>query len=100
MYTPTSVYVITGLAHKIKSAKFYLGRFGTVSPKLSGQCTYSVLSRQVFALGHENRATGSTKMNIQSSRSHALLCVTVMGVSTTTGVKTMGESCKEDYIWR
>ena len=45
---------------------------------------------QVFALGHENRATGATKMNIQSSRSHALLCVTVMGINNTTGIRTMG----------
>jgi len=30
-------------------------------------------------------------MNIQSSRSHALLCITVMGVNKTTGVKTIGK---------
>ena len=51
-----------------------------------------VPSVQVFALGHENRSTGATKMNIQSSRSHALLCITVMGVNKTTGVKTIGRS--------
>ena len=45
---------------------------------------------QVFAVGHDNRATGSTKMNIQSSRSHALLCVAVHGKCKTTGVETFG----------
>ena len=49
-------------------------------------------SVQVFALGHENRSTGATKMNIHSSRSHALLCITVMGINKTTGVKTVGRS--------
>ncbi len=49
---------------------------------------------QVFALGRENRSTGATKMNIQSSRSHALLCVTVMGLSRTTGVQTIGKLLK------
>ena len=47
---------------------------------------------QVFALGRDNRATGSTRMNIHSSRSHALLCVTVMGVSRTTGMQTTGQT--------
>lgn len=45
---------------------------------------------QVFALGHENRSTGATKMNIFSSRSHALLCITVIGVSKSTGSQTIG----------
>eukprot|EP00731_Ephydatia_muelleri_P001344 Em0001g1344a len=46
---------------------------------------------EVFAIGHENRATGSTKMNIQSSRSHALLCVTVHGKCKTTGTEIFGK---------
>ncbi|XP_064399470.1 kinesin-like protein KIFC3 [Halichondria panicea] len=46
---------------------------------------------EVFTLGHENRSTGATKMNIQSSRSHALLCIIVMGLNRTTGVQTIGK---------
>jgi kinesin family protein C2/C3 len=48
------------------------------------------VSMQVFALGHENRSTGATKMNIYSSRSHALLCITVIGVNKSTGSQTIG----------
>lgn len=46
---------------------------------------------EVFAIGHKNRATASTNMNEHSSRSHALLCVTVIGKNSTTGTKTMGK---------
>ena len=52
--------------------------------------TYVCLMIQVFALGHENRSTGATKMNIYSSRSHALLCITLIGVSKSTGAQTIG----------
>ena len=45
---------------------------------------------QVFDLGRQNRSTGATKMNIESSRSHALLCVTVAGENLTTGTQTFG----------
>ena len=46
---------------------------------------------RVFTIGHENRATASTNMNEHSSRSHALLCVEVVGENITTGVKTLGK---------
>ena len=52
---------------------------------------------QVFALGHENRSTGATKMNIYSSRSHALLCITVIGVSKSTGSQTIGRLLQYCY---
>ncbi|KAH3724891.1 hypothetical protein DPMN_050718 [Dreissena polymorpha] len=45
---------------------------------------------ECFRIGQSNRATASTYMNEHSSRSHALLCVTVVGVNRTTGAKTTG----------
>ena len=59
------------------------------------QCMYIIM--QVFALGHENRSTGATKMNIYSSRSHALLCITVIGVSKSTGSQTIGRLLQYCY---
>ena len=44
----------------------------------------------MFAIGKTNRATATTDMNEHSSRSHALLCVTVVGVNQTTGQGTKG----------
>ncbi|CAH1774176.1 unnamed protein product [Owenia fusiformis] len=46
---------------------------------------------ETFALGKTNRATATTNMNEHSSRSHCLLCVTVTGVSKTTGKKSIGK---------
>ncbi|XP_013396814.1 kinesin-like protein KIFC3 [Lingula anatina] len=46
---------------------------------------------ETFALGHRNRATACTNMNEHSSRSHALLCVNVIGRNKTTGAKTVGK---------
>lgn len=46
---------------------------------------------EVFAMGKTNRATAITDMNEHSSRSHALLCVTVIGVNRTTGHRTTGK---------
>lgn len=46
---------------------------------------------EVFAIGKTNRATAITDMNEHSSRSHALLCVTVIGVNKTTGHRTTGK---------
>lgn len=55
----------------------------------------SVQSQQdinrTFATGHKNRATACTNMNEHSSRSHALLCVEVIGTNKTTGAKTLGK---------
>ncbi|XP_070574041.1 kinesin-like protein KIFC3 isoform X3 [Ptychodera flava] len=45
---------------------------------------------QVLNLAKVNRATASTNMNEHSSRSHALLCVTVKGMNRTTGSRTIG----------
>lgn len=45
---------------------------------------------QVFELGKQNRATAYTDMNEHSSRSHALLCATIIGVNTSTGSRTTG----------
>ena len=43
-------------------------------------------------MGKTNRATAITDMNEHSSRSHALLCVTVIGVNKTTGHRTTGNN--------
>ncbi|XP_043922240.1 kinesin-like protein KIFC3, partial [Protopterus annectens] len=47
--------------------------------------------RKVLALGKKNRVTHCTNMNEHSSRSHALLTVTVTGTDITTGNKTSGK---------
>ncbi|MEQ2193782.1 hypothetical protein XENOCAPTIV_013564 [Xenoophorus captivus] len=44
----------------------------------------------VFELGHVNRATACTNLNEHSSRSHALLIITVSGFNSTTGTRTQG----------
>ncbi|XP_070816475.1 kinesin-like protein KIFC3 isoform X5 [Chaetodon trifascialis] len=46
---------------------------------------------RVFELGHMNRATACTNLNEHSSRSHALLIITVSGFNTATGNRTQGK---------
>ncbi|XP_065116518.2 kinesin-like protein KIFC3 isoform X3 [Paramisgurnus dabryanus] len=46
---------------------------------------------KVFELGHMNRATACTNLNEHSSRSHALLIVTVVGFNSSTGHRTSGK---------
>ncbi|KAM3877444.1 kinesin-like protein KIFC3 [Diretmus argenteus] len=46
---------------------------------------------RVFDLGHMNRATACTNLNEHSSRSHALLIITVTGYNATTGHRTQGK---------
>ncbi|XP_043937456.1 kinesin-like protein KIFC3 isoform X2 [Protopterus annectens] len=46
---------------------------------------------RVFELGHMNRATECTNLNEHSSRSHALLIITVHGVNYGTGIRTSGK---------
>ncbi|MBN3293254.1 KIFC3 protein, partial [Polypterus senegalus] len=46
---------------------------------------------KVFDLGYMNRATACTNLNEHSSRSHALLIVTVNGLNMTTGTRTSGK---------
>ncbi|XP_043959346.1 kinesin-like protein KIFC3 isoform X2 [Gambusia affinis] len=46
---------------------------------------------RVFELGRVNRATACTNLNEHSSRSHALLIITVSGLNTTTGTRTQGK---------
>ncbi|KAK7151477.1 hypothetical protein R3I94_007957 [Phoxinus phoxinus] len=46
---------------------------------------------KVFELGHMNRATACTNLNEHSSRSHALLIVTVAGFNSSTGHRTSGK---------
>ncbi|CAI5781968.1 kinesin KIFC3 isoform X1 [Podarcis lilfordi] len=46
---------------------------------------------QVFEFGHINRVTESTYLNEHSSRSHALLIITVRGIDYSTGIRTTGK---------
>lgn len=46
---------------------------------------------QVFEFGYNNRTTEFTNLNEHSSRSHALLIVTVRGVDCSTGLRTTGK---------
>ncbi|XP_077942230.1 kinesin-like protein KIFC3 isoform X2 [Gasterosteus aculeatus] len=46
---------------------------------------------RVFELGHMNRATACTNLNEHSSRSHALLIITVSGFNSATGNHTQGK---------
>ncbi|KAL2088576.1 hypothetical protein ACEWY4_015475 [Coilia grayii] len=46
---------------------------------------------RVLELGHMNRATACTNLNDHSSRSHALLIVTVAGFNSSTGHRTSGK---------
>nr|XP_055220375.1 kinesin-like protein KIFC3 isoform X4 [Gorilla gorilla gorilla] len=46
---------------------------------------------KVFEFGHTNRTTEVTNLNEHSSRSHALLIVTVRGVDCSTGLRTTGK---------
>lgn len=54
---------------------------------------------RVFTIGHDNRATASTNMNEHSSRSHALLCVEIVGENLTTGVKTFGKFMDSHWVF-
>ncbi|KAK7886403.1 hypothetical protein WMY93_026024 [Mugilogobius chulae] len=47
--------------------------------------------KKILATARRNRITFGTQMNQHSSRSHALLCVTVEGVDLATGSKTTGK---------
>ncbi|XP_029448091.1 kinesin-like protein KIFC2 isoform X3 [Rhinatrema bivittatum] len=47
--------------------------------------------KKVLLVGRRNRATYCTNMNDRSSRSHALLTVTITGTDLTTGAKTSGK---------
>ncbi|XP_046755528.1 kinesin-like protein KIFC3 isoform X2 [Gallus gallus] len=46
---------------------------------------------KVFEFGHVNRVTECTNLNEHSSRSHALLIVTVRGLDRSTGLRTTGK---------
>jgi len=46
---------------------------------------------KVFALGHKNRATASTSMNEYSSRSHAILQISIVGTNKNTATQTFGK---------
>lgn len=50
-----------------------------------------LVSVQILATARRNRITFGTQMNQHSSRSHALLCITVQGTDLATGSKTTGQ---------
>ncbi|XP_068614148.1 kinesin-like protein KIFC3 [Brachionichthys hirsutus] len=47
--------------------------------------------KKILATSRRNRITFGTQMNQHSSRSHALLCITVQGTDLATGSKTTGK---------
>ncbi len=47
---------------------------------------------QILSIARKNRITFGTQMNQHSSRSHALLTVTVLGTDLANGAKTTGQS--------
>lgn len=49
-------------------------------------------SVQILAMAKRNRVTFGTQMNHNSSRSHALLTITVLGTDLISGAKTCGET--------
>lgn len=51
-----------------------------------------LLHLQILAIARKNRITFGTQMNQHSSRSHALLTVTVLGTDLASGAKTTGQS--------
>lgn len=68
-----------------------LGDRGILKPSLQTPCFCPPCPCQVFEFGHTNRTTEFTNLNEHSSRSHALLIVTVRGVDCSTGLRTTGE---------
>lgn len=53
---------------------------------------FSLVFVKILATARRNRITFGTQMNQHSSRSHALLCITVEGTDLATGSKTTGQS--------
>ncbi|XP_056142615.1 kinesin-like protein KIFC3 [Lampris incognitus] len=47
--------------------------------------------KKILAMARRNRITFGTQMNQHSSRSHALLCITVLGTDLASGTKTTGK---------
>lgn len=70
-----------------------VGTWGRGNPKAPLEPCLSLCPArpQVFEFGHTNRTTEFTNLNEHSSRSHALLIVTVRGVDCSTGLRTTGE---------
>lgn len=85
--------------------KFILRRNDVFSPQRLMVTLFTCL--QVFELGHVNRATACTNLNEHSSRSHALLIITVSGFNTATGNRTLGtfphklySSCPKNVLFQ
>lgn len=55
------------------------------------ELTHAGCSFKILATARRNRITFGTQMNQHSSRSHALLCITVEGTDLATGSKTTGK---------
>lgn len=55
---------------------------------------------KILATARRNRITFGTQMNQHSSRSHALLCITVQGTDLATGSKTTGQSHMHFFFYR
>lgn len=68
-------------------------RVSPVKIMLTIQNLYSpiICFLQILAIARKNRITFGTQMNQHSSRSHALLTVTVLGTDLASGAKTTGQ---------
>ncbi|XP_016337667.1 kinesin-like protein KIFC3 isoform X1 [Sinocyclocheilus anshuiensis] len=73
----------------IKKVSSYVKIMLTIQRPLSPMiCCYFL---QILAIARKNRITFGTQMNQHSSRSHALLTVTVLGTDLASGAKTTGK---------
>lgn len=70
-------------------------KHGKDGPFVPGLTSHPVRSaeevREKFKMSQKSRSTATTQMNDVSSRSHALLIVTVTGTNLSTGVQTKGK---------
>lgn len=92
-YTSLSLSVLLCITQRVTTP--HRGTWRRVTPRPHSKCCASAMhptpGPQVFEFGHTNRTTEFTNLNEHSSRSHALLIVTVRGVDCSTGLRTTGE---------
>lgn len=82
-----------GLASKLKIVLAEHSPTGLVHVEGARECTAHSLSELIVLLdsGLKHRATSSTKMNAESSRSHLLMSLVVTTTNRRTGLETKGK---------